>query len=521
MKNLMKKVKELILVIAGLVLIVPACTNLDEELYSDLDAASFFKSEDEYISALGAAYANFTAMGSHSNVWSTNELSSDELVVPTRGGDWYDGGVLLQVHQHTYTPDNGFVTNAWNTLYAGVNTCNRLIYQFKDVAGSEAYIAELRAIRAYWYYQLLDMFGNVPLSIDFEVTEALANSTRQQVYSFVESELNAVIPVLPTVRDASTYGRMTKWAALAIRHKLYLNAGVYTGTAQWAAAKADAEAIGAAGYTLEAKYQDNFAIDNSGSNENIFVVPYDKVFAGGFNWVQMTLHYASQNTYKLQAQPWNGYATVEEFYNSYIDPVNNPGTQGTVFKGKGTDTGTQDGRLTNFVVGPQGTEDPAGGETGDDDGLGLNFTPYINSIWPDACRQCGARIGKYAYENGGTPNMSNDWVVFRYGDILLGLAEAEMQLGDNAAALALVNQIRARAGNLTPFAGPLTADQLLAERGREMYVENVRRQDLIRFGKYNDAWWEKEASAATVNIFPIPKSQMDANTKLTQNPGYN
>ena len=105
MKNLMKKVKELILVIAGLVFIVPACTNLDEELYSDLDAASFFKSEDEYISALGAAYANFTTMGSHSNIWSTNELSSDELVVPTRGGDWYDGGVLLQVHQHTYTPD--------------------------------------------------------------------------------------------------------------------------------------------------------------------------------------------------------------------------------------------------------------------------------------------------------------------------------------------------------------------------------------------------------------------------------
>ena len=170
MKNLMKKVKELILVIAGLVLIVPACTNLDEELYSDLDAANFFKSEDEYISALGAAYANFTAMGSHSNVWSTNELSSDELVVPTRGGDWYDGGVLLEVHQHTYTPDNGFVTNAWNALYAGVNTCNRLIYQFKDVDGADAYTAELRAIRAYWYYQLLDMFGNVPLSIDFEVS---------------------------------------------------------------------------------------------------------------------------------------------------------------------------------------------------------------------------------------------------------------------------------------------------------------------------------------------------------------
>ena len=170
------------------------------------------------------------------------------------------------------------------------------------------------------------MFGNVPLSIDFEVTESLANSTRQQVYDFVKSELDAVIPVLDPARTSATYGRMTQWAALAIRHKLLLNAEVYTGTAQWAAAEADADAIAAGGFTLEGNYQDNFKIDNSGSNENIFVVPYDKVFAGGFNWVQMTLHYASQNTYSLQAQPWNGYATVEEFYNSYIDPVTNPGT---------------------------------------------------------------------------------------------------------------------------------------------------------------------------------------------------
>ena len=98
MKNLQMKIKKLILVFACLVFIVPACTNLDEELYDTLAAENFFQSEDEYIAALGQAYANLTMWGSHSNVWSTNELSSDELVVPTRGGDWYDGGVLLQVH---------------------------------------------------------------------------------------------------------------------------------------------------------------------------------------------------------------------------------------------------------------------------------------------------------------------------------------------------------------------------------------------------------------------------------------
>ena len=298
-----------------------------------------------------------------------------------------------------------------------------------------------------------------------------------------------------------------------------MNAGVYTGSPDWAGAKADADAIINSGlYSLESNYAANFKVDNSGSGENIFVVPYDKVFAGGFNWVQMTLHYASQNTYNLQAQPWNGYATVEDFYNSYIDPVGNPGPQGTVYKGKGTDTGTLDSRLSNFVVGPQGTDDPAGGEAGDDDGVGLNFTPYINSIWPDACRQCGARVGKYEYENGGTPNMSNDWVLFRYADILLGKAEAHYRTGDAAGALGIVNQIRARAG-VDPYTS-LDDDNLLAERGREMYVENVRRQDLIRFGKFEGPWWEMTATGTHLRIFPIPKSQMDANTKLTQNPGY-
>ena len=519
MKNLQMKIKKLILVFACLVFIVPACTNLDEELYDTLAAENFFQSEDEYIAALGQAYANFTMWGSHSNVWSTNELSSDELVVPTRGGDWYDGGVLLQVHQHTYTPDNGFVSNAWNALYGGVNTTNRLIYQFSALEGAEAFEAELRAIRAFWYYHLMDMYGNVPMSTDFTDTEAKGNTPRASVYSWIMGELDAVINLLPTAKDGSTYGRMNKWAALALRHKMKLNAGVYTGSADWAGAKADADAIIASGlYSLEGNYASNFAVENSGSNENIFVVPYDKVFAGGFNWVQMTLHYASQNTFNLQAQPWNGYATVEDFYNSYVDPVSNPGPQGTVYKGQGTATGTLDSRLSNFVVGPQGTDDPAGGEAGDDDGVGLWFTPYINSIWPDACRQCGARIGKYEYEMGGTPNMSNDWVLFRYADILLGKAEAHLRTGDAAGALGIVNQIRARAG--VDAYTSLDLDNLLAERGREMYVENDRRQSLVRFGKFNDAWWEKGVSGSHMTIFPIPKPQLDANSKLTQNPGY-
>ena len=173
-------------------------------------------------------------------------------------------------------------------------------------------------------------------------------------------------------------------------------------------------------------------------------------------------------------------------------------------------------------MGPQFTSagDPViddAAESDDPDGSQLNFTPEIFSL-TRALRQQGARIGKFEFRQGHLANLSNDFPVFRYADVLLMKAEAEFRLGNSAVALSLVNQVRARAG-VAPFTS-LTADNLLAERGREMFAEGWRRSDLIRFGKYNDAWWEKPVSSSTVNLFPIPLPQIDANPNLTQNPGY-
>lgn len=505
--------------------LVAGCTNtnLDEKVSDQLTENNFLLNEKERDSAVGAAYSNFSAWGNHFNIWSLNELSSDEIVIPTRGGDWYDGGVLLQLHQHTYEPNNPMINSAWGVAYGGINTVNRLLSQFNDVKNAETTIAELKAIRAFWYYHLLDMFGNVPLSIDFEDTELKANSARKDVYDFVLSEINAAMAEAGFAKTKGN-GVTTKMGycqALTLRHKLYLNAEVYTGTAAWQKAIDDAdEIIKDCNFELEDTYSDNFSVQNQSSTENIFTVPYDKVFFQGFNWNQMTLHYASQETFNFQEQPWNGYATVEAFYNSYVDPSINPGPTGKVFKGVATqaEDGTLDKRLSNFLVGPQGVEDPSGGGDGDADGLALNFTPKINAIYPNACRQCGARIQKYAFEKGGTSNMSNDFVLFRLADVMLGKAEAHHRLGDSAGALGIVNQIRERAG-VDKF-DSLDEAKLLAERGREMFVENVRRQDLVRFGKYNDPWWEKERSASHMTVFPIPQDQLDANPNLTQNPGY-
>jgi hypothetical protein len=576
MKNILKKFS---IFAVGLLFVAPACTDLDEELYSAVTADNFFQTEEEFISALGQAYSSLSGIGNHSNLWSTNEISSDELLVATKGGDWYDGGVLIQIHDHTFSADNGFFNNMWGFLYGGIGTCNRLIFQFEELkaAGNpdaDAFIAELRGVRALYYYWALDGFGNVPLSIDFTDETPPANNAnfqagRQEVFDFVLSELNDIIPVLTTQVGGAAYARFNQAAALALRCKLNLNAEVYTGTARWNEAIADADAVMALGFSLNGAYSDNFAIENSGSPENIFVVAYDKVFNTGFNWAPMTLHYASQGTFKFTFQPWNGYGVVEEFYNSYVDPNQNPGAaaQGPVWVGLNNEddpavTGTQDLRLSNFLVGPQynadgtRTEDPAfEGETAispDPDGTRLTFTPQSNEYYPNGWRQGGARIGKYDYEIGGTPDLSNDFVIFRLADIMLSKAEAQWKstgMPSTGPALDIINQIRARAGvdDLTSLDGPLSfqfpddpvdksaihwtepgysipapvpGGNILNERGREMFAELTRRQDLIRFGVFGETWWEKPASGATQLVFPIPQPQLDASSSLSQNPGY-
>ncbi len=559
MKHILNKLSVLAV---GLMLFGLACTDLEEELESEVISDNFFQTEEEFVSAMGEAYATLRAMGGHANVWTCNEISSDEFVVTTKGGDWHDYH-LINLHNHTFDPNEGIIVNAWSSIYEGISTCNRWIFQFEHLVEqgntkAGAFVAESRAVRALWYYWALDAFGNVPLYIDFTDESPPANESdfqtgRTAVYDFIESELNAIIPLLDPTVGGTAYGRMNQAAALALRSKLYLNANVFTGGVRQEYAKAikDADAVAAFGFSLAGSYRDNFAINNEGSPENIFVIPYDKVFLPGFNWSAMTLHYASQGTFNFTFQPWNGYAVVEEFYNSYVDPAQNPGPQGPVWLGLAdfsqsdkipSTTGTTDARLSNFLVGPQFNADGTPiydslfeGETSaqpDPDGSRLNFTPHNNEIQPNGWRQGGARIGKYEYELGGTPDASNNFVVFRFADILLTKAEALWRSGDAAGALAIINQIRIRAQvdpltnldgppSFNPTGGDIPGGEILNERGREMFAEMTRRQDLIRFGVYGSVWWEKDnASGATQEVFPIPQPQLDASAELYQNPGY-
>ncbi len=521
-------------------LFVASCTNLDEDLRSEI-------TEDINIpgisrpggggpatDAINAAFAELrnTGTANHGSYYSVQSISSDEQAIATKGGDWFDGGILIELHRHTYNATHGFLNNAWNGSYGAINTCNELIAKPDLDAGQKA---QVRALRAYFYMRLCDMFGRVKL-----ITEPGKDSpqtTRLATYQFIEKELLAALGI-PAVSatmdlsssplgDAPSQYRMTRWAAMGILAKLYLNAEVYSGTAEWSkAAIAASYIIDKSPYRICGAnckvtnlwrrpavptdpadltgYAAVFAANNENNPENIFTVEYDEARAGGMNFSQMNLHYSSQFSYNFQDQPWNGYATLEEFYNKYA--------------------AGDARRVASFLVGPQlDFGNSAVLDYASDDGnLVLDYTPQINELVPNSKREAGARAAKFSYKQFGRPDMDNDYPIVRLGEMYLIRAEGLARAANNWSApdvLAAVNVLRQRAG--VPVYTSLSAAEFLNERGREMFVEGTRRSDLIRFGEFNKAWWEKPVSPASRNVFPIPQNAINApNSGLTQNPGY-
>ena len=536
----MKNIFKLFLFSCAL-LTISACTDLEEVLVGDT-TEQFSGTEPTFATfdgggagpsdAVSSAYVQLREAGSanHGGYWSIQSVSTDEMAVTQKGGDWYDGGIWIDMHRHTYGPSNGPINGTWEQQYNAIGAINTTLAAGSELTDNQ--VAQLRALRAFFYYRLLDLYGRVPL-----LTEAGGNppqATRVQVFNFVESELLAALGITNVVgMDLSTSDlgtdqtryRINQFAALGLLAKLYLNAEVYTGTPRYA------EASVAAGYVIDnggyvlcgegcsvpnpAKrpsvatdpdelegYAAVFAPNNQNNPEMIWAIAFDNASGGNMNFAQMTLHYSSQFTWNIANQPWNGYSALEEFYNSYDNADKR--------------------KEANFIVGTQydyeGSVILDYAATGGD--LELTYTTDINELEPNASRKGGARLGKFSFRQGQQDNMDNDYPIIRLGDMYLIRAEADARAAGNwNLALTDVNTIRARAG--VPALTSITADEFLAERGREMFMEVTRRQDLIRFGKFNDAWWEKPASQPFRNVFPIPQVKIDASGgTLTQNPGY-
>ncbi|MEO5892185.1 MAG: RagB/SusD family nutrient uptake outer membrane protein [Ferruginibacter sp.] len=529
-----------------------SCTKLDQGLNSSL-------TNDQAANALGAngtqlllqtAYIDvggpYANLG---NILALEEVTADECVVPTRAGDWDDNGKWRALKQHTFKADGVDI------IIGQFNALNKLNFDATNVLAfnpSKLQAAEARFLRALALYQLLDLFGQYPFR---DPGENLLNApkvyTGDSAVSFIISELTTVLPDLPAT---ATMDKASQDAARFLLMKLYLNRGAFNNRAAPTFADADMQQVVTLGnaiissgkYAYSANYFDNFNATNSGSKEGIFASPNTSGVSTNNNGVHDrwwgTLHY---NSYKPLAPQsgWNGFSTVADFYNSFsltgtttktpTDTLLDTRIGGRFYKGSTDISGIRPGLL----IGQQYYAD--GTAAKDRKGNLLKFDPNINADLKEIGNDLeikGIRVVKYVPDfsgngknyGGGT---SGNWVMlFRYADAVLMVAEAKMRATapDNAGALVLVNQLRTARG-AAPLPSTMTLvntnnvydpNTLLAERGRELYWEIVRRTDLIRFGVFMKAWALKPASDAAHLVFPIPSSALAANPNLKQNDGY-
>ncbi|MDB5022742.1 MAG: RagB/SusD family nutrient uptake outer membrane protein [Mucilaginibacter sp.] len=458
-------------------------------------------------------YTQLQSLTANNSMLLTSEESTDAVIVPTRvGGDWADGGMWAQMWLHTYAPGHANVRDAWNNAYNALGQINITISLLQGLPASPntAYsIAELRTLRAYYYYLLVKNFGQVPL-IKSSSTDAstVHSSPATEVWNFVVSELKATAPVLSAktpAQDPSQYGRLNKWGAYFLLAKAYLNENVITGstgTAGYATCSLYCDSLISSGYSLMPNFLDNFSSNNTGSTENIFVIPYDHIYATGLQIQMMSFHYnqAAKYNWGSTGGPWNGFSANADYYGKF----NNTDT-----RKKGWQQGLQ---YAADGVTPLTTR-------GSDGSAPLNFTPLVSSL-TNAHENEGVRQQKWQL-TPGYQSQDADFALFRYSDVLLMKAECVLRLGDPVAALTYTAPVRTRAGLSNFTAGAFNADSLLAERGREFVWEGWRREDLLRFGHFGDAKQFKTPDADPHSqLLPIPIGALQKNPNLTQNPGY-
>jgi len=483
--------------------VISSCTNLEEKTFSEATPANFFVNTASFESAIIPAYASLRPY--IWNYWNLSEHTSDELQGPTRGGDWGDGGQWVRMNSHQLLPNEGLINDMWNDLFGGVSRANNAIETFKGAPDSvkekALFVAEAKALRAFYYYLLCDTFGNVPIVTvaQADPKNPPASNTRVEVMAFIESELKAA---LPSLLDKAPYGRFDKGVANAILAKLYINSQAWGGAARWADAISAADAVINSGkYKLADSYFDNFKLSNDSSPEIILAAAFSSTRDLGWpnnNFYMRTLHYN-----QIPSSPWNGFTTIAEVYDGFE---------------------SGDSRRSVMWQGQQylPLQWPAAATAG----TAVKDRPGNNLIFTKDCPITGAnesqgiRVPKYQPDVAAPGGQAeNDVVILRLADIMLIKAEAQVRNGAAAAALPTVNALRKRAGlrDLTS----INVDGIYKERTSELFWEGVRRNDQIRFGKFLDPYTNKTArSDAKVLLFPIPTNQLASNPKLKQNPGY-
>lgn len=543
-----------LLLVTGALVGTAACTNLDTDIktqyttYPDHPIAAGAKLEACYY-----YFVNEACIGR--NYWEGVMLQGDELMGVSFNGGYYDGGRLAKPSIHNLSPDTPGV-GQMTDLKSGISYCNTVIMEMGGAEGKDDIVAPVRAIRAFYHFMMMDLYGDVPL-LDHvpEEDEAIERAPRADVARFIESELLEVIPQLTEANNADTYGRPNKWMAKALLAKLYLNWGVYTCgdvtkvTNETPNEKLDElvavcdDIIKSNIFEVGKGYRKKFFPDNGVHIKDfIYAINFDPVknpvkYVGGH---QLDRFMTFKKANNCDVGPW-GFLPAQSLAGAYVlvpecvDRFNLPG----------------DERNLMILGGPQYATDPVTYEFTNTpimyQGEQLTYTKDIEfvvtkeipleqlSVGADseaANIMKGYHLGKYP----STPEdytlrdrlQGNDIPVFRYADILLTKAEAILRgaqatMGHTPASL--MNEVR-DCSSAPHVTGTPTLQDILDERGREFICEMWRRQDLIRFGQFEKDWGVKNIANPGAKtelwrrLMPIPRDEMKTNTNWKQNPNY-
>ena len=526
-----------------------------EEAYGTIDALKKNALLSVY-NYIGGADHSQGLQGTDRGVYDLNSFSTDEQLAPVRGSDWYDGGLWYRLFFHKWTAGEAPLKDTWDYLFKVVMLCNEGIERmdaFKtndpdEQALLESYKAELRALRAMYYFYLMDLYGRVPLVTSTDTKSSqMTLSDRKTLFYWIYKELSDVLPVLPSeysqFPNSEYYGRITAYVVYFVMMKLAINAEVYTDNDWTDNVRPDGRDIILKSsdaftyritednawktvqnlfhsiegfYTLSKYYSDNFAVHNESSRENIFVIPMNPLLFNNKYWYffrsRHYLHGAALNC-ASENGPCATVSAVRTFgfdegvcipdnrfyYNFYHDDV------------------AVNGQLVR-----------------DEDGVtALHYRPLAVTKFDLSGEKyektAGARILKYEFDYNSRDEgrlMNNDIVLFRFADMILMYAEACYRLGDKESAVTAINKVYSRSNNpeTWPPYTEVNDDILLRERLMEFMWEGWRRNDLIRFGRFNKPYDLKtdashEADGHTI-VFPIPADLLVMHPDWKQNPGY-
>jgi hypothetical protein len=559
-----KKITGLLLLFA-VIATLNNCTKLKEKV---LDESSVTGLTDKQIAEgnIAPVYALLPELYKHTNLLALQEISTDEAILPYRGGtDWGDNGIYVSLHRHETASSDPNVSGTWNQI---VQSLSRSVTAINALAtnsdpNAKTFLAEARGMRAFYNMLSLDLFGIAFQKEDPDATSIILRG--DEAVNYIKSELLAVEPQLDNTNGP---GRLTKASVWGLLAKLYLNAAVYRDpyAASFTFKTEDMDKvieycdkiISSNQFQLAAEYFSIFDNNNHNNKELIFAID-QRPDLNGHN--RMAYFSLSGDQFPLASVPnangTDGPAITPEFYQSWasayapLDPaaadprffkknlVIPPDSciAGSDFK---IDRGIMRGQQYGLIGGKNipfvtcGTGKYKIGKlynvTRSKPTLPVDFTLAIDFTVAGSNYSTGYRVEKYEFSSATTDGRNrgeHDIIILRLADIYLMRAEAKLRKSNDAAgALNDVNIVRAArtARTAPPPLSTMSLDLLFRERGFELYWEHQRRTDMIRFGKYEGTWTEKTNTDKQKRLFPIPQTAINGASNLpgylTQNPSY-